>query len=269
VVTASSQSLRELAQRIADELPPLVEEVVLTGSVSRGLADERSDIEMLVVTTEQLTLDDAFLASGLPEPQSWGPQGTAQHRVFGYRDRVPVELIWWSRALAEQRLDEIFEGEWMSSAEAIHNGVVLRTRGLAAQWQERLRVYPPGLAADRIEQAAETWGGYAPEGVLTVTRSGERLARVQRMVGDAERIVQIVFALNRTWEPSLKRIALQLGPLEHKPHRLAERLDEAFAADDFLGLTELALETALLAPDGPNVVRARAWLAASAEALRR
>lgn len=180
-----------------------------------------------------------------------------------------MELIWWSQALAEQRLDEIFRGEWMSSAEAIHDGVILRTRGRAAEWQERLQVYPAALAADRIERAAETWGGYAPEAVLTVTRSDARLARVQRMVGDAERIVQIVFALNRTWEPSLKWIALAVERLEHKPERLPERLDEAFARDDFLALTELALETVRLAPDGPNVVRARAWLAASADALRR
>ena len=50
-VTGRSSELRDLAQRIVDELPPEVaEEVVLTGSVSRGVADELSDIEMLVVT---------------------------------------------------------------------------------------------------------------------------------------------------------------------------------------------------------------------------
>lgn len=53
-----------------------------------------------------------------------------------------------------------------------------------------------------------------------------------------------------------------------QPDRLAERLDAAFAGDDFLAPTELAHETVQLAPDGPNIVRARAWPAASAEALR-
>jgi len=254
--------LRALAQRVADGLPPTVEEVVLTGSASRGSADEHSDIEMLVVTREQVTLDRAFAASGLPEPQSWGPQGTPAHRVFGYRDGVPVEQIWWSREHAEARVAAY------DAADALVHGVPLRTSGLLGRWQERLRIYPEELARARIEEAALTWGGYAPEAVRTLMRPGERLARVQRMVGDAERIVRIVFAVNRTWEPTLKRLAQRLEPLALKPERLAERLEAAFRDDDFRALTELALETVELAPGGPNVLRARAWLAASAESLR-
>jgi hypothetical protein len=146
--------------------------------------------------------------------------------------------------------------------------VSLRTVGLLERWQAHLSRYPEELARARIEQAAETWGGYAPASVLTLTRDGERLARVQRMVGDAERIVQIVFALNRAWEPTFKRLAQRVELLRVKPRLLSDRLDDAFARDDFLALTELALETVRLAPDGPNVLRARAWLAASAEELR-
>jgi hypothetical protein len=36
-----TEELRGLAVRVADALPPVVEEVVLTGSVSRGVADVR------------------------------------------------------------------------------------------------------------------------------------------------------------------------------------------------------------------------------------
>jgi hypothetical protein len=262
VATARSGELQALAQRVADALPPQIEEVVLTGSVSRGVADERSDIEMLVVSAEQLSLGECFAASGLPEPQTWGPQGGPSSRVFGYVDGVPVEQIWWSRDHAEAH---VAVG---GAADAIANGVSLRTAGHLERWQAALRDYPDALVRERVEEAAETWGGYAPEAVLTVTRDGERLARVQRMVADAERIATIVFALNRTWEPTLKRLAQRVEPLPVKPARLAERLDAAFAADDFLALTELALETVRLAPDGPNVLRARAWLADSAEALR-
>lgn len=45
-----NDELRGLAQRLADSFPAEVVEVVLTGSVSRGVADELSDIEMLVLT---------------------------------------------------------------------------------------------------------------------------------------------------------------------------------------------------------------------------
>ncbi len=49
MATARSEELRALAQRVADAFPPDAIEVVLTGSVSRGVANEVSDVEMLVV----------------------------------------------------------------------------------------------------------------------------------------------------------------------------------------------------------------------------
>jgi predicted nucleotidyltransferase len=60
VATARSEELRALAQRVADALPLEAVEVVLTGSISRGVADDVSDIEMLVVTEEPLSLAEAF-----------------------------------------------------------------------------------------------------------------------------------------------------------------------------------------------------------------
>src|SRR3982750_2603104 len=99
--TARSVELRRVAQRIADALPAAIEEVVLTGSVSRGVADDVSDIEMLVVTREDISLDECFAlasACGLTSLATWGQQGLPTKRVFGYGDGVPVELIWWFRA---------------------------------------------------------------------------------------------------------------------------------------------------------------------------
>ena len=59
--TDKSTELRELAQRVADALPPdVAQEVIVTGSVSRGMADDVSDIEMLVVTPEVLPLETCF-----------------------------------------------------------------------------------------------------------------------------------------------------------------------------------------------------------------
>ena len=51
--TSRSDELPALAQRVADALPPEAIEVVLTGSVSRGVADEFSDIEMPLVTSKR------------------------------------------------------------------------------------------------------------------------------------------------------------------------------------------------------------------------
>jgi hypothetical protein len=274
--TSRSLELRLLAQAVADALPPTVEEVVLTGSVSRGVADDVSDIEMLIVTEDELGLADCLelaAACGLTGLGSWGSQGEATKRVSGYRDSVPVELIWWSGAHAASSIDAVFEGAVSATADAVANGVALRSSGLLAHWQERLRHYPDELATARIEDAALTWGGFAAAGLLTLVRPGERLALVERMVDDASRVVRIVFALNRVWQPTLKRVADRVDPLSRKPDRVAERIEEALTEPEprraLLQMTELQADTVALAPDGPNIDRARTWLREGRELLVR
>jgi hypothetical protein len=266
-MTARSGELRSIAQAIADALPADIVEVVLTGSVSRGVADDVSDIEMLIVTPGEVELEQCFsLAAtcGLADLGTWGPQGGPTQRVSGYRDGVPIELIWWSRAHAEAAVDAIFAGDPSATADALANGIALRTSGLLARWQERLRNYPDELARAWIEDAALTWGGFAPAGLLTLVRPGERLALVERMVDDAARVVRIVFALNRVWQPTLKRLADRAAALPVKPERMAERIEEALTEPEprqaLIAMTELQADTVALAPDGPNVDRARTWL---------
>jgi predicted nucleotidyltransferase len=269
VPTARSAELLALAQRVADTFPPDVLEAVVTGSVSRGLANELSDVELLVVTDEQIPLERAFelaAAAGLEDCDTWGDPSTPARRVFGYLDGVSVETIWWSRELAEEQFD------LPGADQALLHGVALRTSGLLARWQERLTVYPPGLAAERIEKAAERWGGFAPSAILTVTRPDAALARAEWLVDSAQRVVAIVFALNRERQPTAKRLAANIAPLTVKPGRLAERIEEALAEPDprraLLTMAELQIETVRLAPSGPNVGRARVWLAEAIEVLR-
>jgi hypothetical protein len=273
--TARSVELRSIAQAVAEALPPTVEEVVLTGSVSRGVADDVSDIEMLVVTRDEPDLEECFslaAAAGLGDLGTWGQQGVPTKRVSGNRDGAAIELVWWSRAHAEVAVDAIFEGDSSSTADALAHGVALRTAGLLDQWQERLRDYPEELARARIEDAALTWGGFAAAGLLTIVRPGERLVQLERMVDDATRVVTIVFALNRVWEPTTKRLADRVAELPRKPERLAERIEEALTEPDprraVLVITELQAETVALAPDGPNIIRARTWLNDALELLQ-
>ena len=273
--TRHSEDLETLAQRIADALPTsVVDEVVLTGSVSRGVADAASDIEMLVVTSEPLALEDCFglaRAAGLEELGTWGAQVGPARRVSGRREGVPIELIWWPREYADAQIDLVFDGGSPSTADALVHGVPLRTTGLLAAWQDRLRTYPPDLAAAQIEQAALPWGGFAPAGVLTLLRPGDRLALIEWIFDGALRVLTIVFALNRIWQSTTKRLATRVAPLPIKPDRLAERIEEALTEPDphraLRVMTELQLDTVRLAPSGPNIDRARSWLAAAADLL--
>ena len=247
----------------------------MTGSVSRGVADALSDIEMLVVTPEPLGLDDCFAfarAAGLAGLGTWGAPDPVARRVSGTRDGVPIELIWWPREHADAQVEALLAGKVTSTADALAHGVALRTTGLLARWQERLRTYPPEVAAAQIEQAALRWGGFAPAGVLTLARTGDRLALVEWILDAAQRVLTIVYALNRTWPPTTKRLAGRTAALAIKPDRIAERIEVALTEADprraLLVITELQLETVRLAPSGPYVARARLWLAAALDVLR-
>lgn len=268
MATPRSDELRAVAQHVADALP--VDEVALTGSVSRGVADHVSDIELLVVPAEPLTLDQCFglvAAAGLAGLDTWGNPSTPSRRVSGYLDGVPVETIWWHRALAEEQVATPTQ----STGDALVNAIPLKTIGLLAEWQERLRDYPEELAAARCEEAAERWGGFTPAGLLTIARAGDRLALAEWLVDAATRTLAIVYALNRRWQPTTKRLAARLEPLAIKPDRTAERIEEALREEDarraLRVMTQLQLDTVELAPEGPNVGRARAWLAEALEIL--
>jgi hypothetical protein len=136
--------------------------------------------------------------------------------VSGYLGGAPVELVWWSRAHAEAAVDSIFAGDLSATADALASGVALRTSGLLARWQERLRHY-------------------------------------------------------RVWQPTHKRLAARVARLGHKPERLVERIEEALTEraphTALLVMTELQADTVALAPNGPNVDRARLWLAEAREIL--
>jgi predicted nucleotidyltransferase len=264
VSSVRSRELLGLARRIVDALPQdVVREAGVTGSVSRGVADELSDIEMLLVTAAELSLEECFelaSAAGLEQLSTWGPQDVPTRRVFGYFDGVPVELIWWSRAHAESA----FAG----SGDAIVHAVPLRTAGDLGRWRAELAMVP----VERIcEDAALPWGGFAPEGILTVARPGETFSRLEWTVDAATRVVCIVYAVNGLWPPTAKRLAERSDELPLKPERLAERIEDALTERDphraLRTLTELQLDAVRLAPDGPNVLRARDWLVRALELL--
>jgi hypothetical protein len=106
---------------------------VLTGSVSRGVADEFSDIEMLLVTTTRVDLVECFDYAqriGFANIDTWGVQGTQVSRVFGYYEGVPIETIWWPHDFGEASVARFVAGEQSTSAEALLSGIALRTVGL-------------------------------------------------------------------------------------------------------------------------------------------
>jgi hypothetical protein len=271
--TPRSIELRALAQRVADALPAVAEDVVLTGSTSRGVADDLSDVELLVVLDELPPLEECVRigeAVGLTGVNTWTPPGAEIYWSGGFFEDEFVELIWWPRAYVDERVRaivaaEIVDSQRLRTAEALVAGIALRGAALA-DWQEGLSRYPDLLAERIVDDAAETWHE-VPRSELTLLRPGERLVLAQRLVEDAENLLRIVFALNRTWQQGSKRIAAALAPLPQQPERLAERLDAALAGYDLRAMRELVRDTLAFAPDSPAVERARREAAGLLERL--
>jgi hypothetical protein len=253
-VNERSKTLRAQAERVAALLPSHVEDVVLTGSTSRGIADELSDIELLVISDElpgELPLDDL---------QTWSPDVEGAHWFGGFFDGDYVELVWWTPAYVEERVAGLAAGKFVDhqrlrTAEAIVDGIPLRGKR-HADWCARLATYPAGLAAAIVDDVTDTW--IEPlRSQSSLLRPGDSLMLAERLVDDAQRLLQVVFAVNETWEPGWKRLPARLEPLALQPERLAERLDAAIRALDLQAMRGLAAEALALAPQTEKTRRAR------------
>ena len=260
-----TEELRALARRVADGLPPLAGDVVLTGSTSRGVADELSDVELLALAEELPPLEQCVAYDGLDRVETWIPPHGQVYWTGGYAGDEYVEVLWWPRAFLEERLRgilaaEIVEHERLRTAEAIANGIALRGDGLK-RWHAQLADYPEPLAAAIVDTAAETWHD-PPRSERAFLRAGDTFVLTKRLVEEAENVMRIVFALNRTWEPGWKRVSLVLERLEQKPDRIVERLDDALRALDLRAMQALVADTLALAPATPAVLKAREQVAA-------
>jgi hypothetical protein len=244
-MTDRSLALRALAEDVAEQLPDHVEDVVLTGSTSRGIADELSDVELLVISErlpEELPLADL---------QTWSPGIDGAMWYGGSFCGEKVELVWWTPAYVEERVRAIAAGEIVDhtrlrTAEAIVNGIPLHGARHAG-WVARLETFPPGLAGRIVDDVADEWIDPV-ESQRTNLRAGDALVLAQALVAMAEGILRVAFALNEEWVPGWKRLAQRVEPLATKPERLAERIDAAIRALDLQALRSLAAETLALAP---------------------
>jgi hypothetical protein len=269
MTTSRSSELRALAQRIVDLLPPeAADDVVLAGSVSRGVADAGSDVELLLFRNELPALDLArgwASGAGVEATSVWASPEVGY--VAGVADVTAIELLWLTPETLESLLERASSGELVDHRrlpvfEALQHGIALRGLHLPA-WQERLRTYPEPLHDALIRDAVDDWGGY-PVGIYT--RQAWRndpyaLRRVSLEIADD--VLRLLFALNRWWEPTWKRLPQLLEPLPLKPERTAERIEAALSADGreaMLTLFELARDALALVPPELDVERARAWL---------
>ncbi len=234
--TETSRDRLRLAGELADGCPAeLGTEIAVTGSVSRGVADQDSDVELNFWTPMLPSRDTVvrFLkAKGATdirfEPQKEGDEGCWSS--FRYRSTW-FEGGWETFGQLERNLDGVLAGKRtrpgeMMIAETVSRAVVIRSDGRLDEWQEQLRHYPDGLQERLIDEAC--WGWTYPQWVdvpWALLRRDQRMALAKTLYDDLQRVLRIVFALNRSWEPNWKWLAEDTAGFNLMPGRLVERID--------------------------------------------
>jgi hypothetical protein len=265
-VSANPASLLTLARRLARECPDdLGLEIAVTGSVGAGLADEHSDLELLLLVDELPTVERVCgwlrsigatdILAG-PDPDGvW-----AWCRVDG----VEVEPFWARVAETEAEVNAILAGETieharLAFAHVLSHCVVLRGQVLV-RLAERCAVYPEALGRRLVEDSLS--GLEIPAAPTASARRGDSIAVHGTVLNGTHKVLRTVFALNRRWEPPRwKWVAEYASELTVAPPRLVARLEATLSERDLVAairtLNELIRDTLVLLPPGPEVDAAR------------
>lgn len=244
--TASEASRRrfKLARAIAEVCPPeLAQEIAVTGSTSRGVANSHSDLE-INVWTDLLPLRQLEINAWLHANLDW-LKGLEKIREL-YVDQTPiidgsvwitfqvgdiwVEMSWQRLDTQSSLVKRLLSGDvvvhgLLMVADALIYAIPLRSSGLLGEWQIALAEYPMLLQDRLIRDAADAWMFPLHVDTCWKTYGEHRLQFLEHLIFDVHGLLRLVFALNRTWEPDWKRLRQRLSPLSIKPTRMISRMN--------------------------------------------
>jgi Domain of unknown function (DUF4037) len=259
--------LTAVARRFCTACPAeLGGEIAVTGSLGAEIADEHSDLELLFLVDELPREDDVreWLVGLGADDVLVAVEGDG---VSGWCrvDDLEIEPFWGSAAEVEREVSAILDGDVtdhgrLALAYVLTHCRILRSDGGLAPWQERLREYPAALQRRLIAAAAA--GLEIPSPRLGGALRGDRLAVESFLLADAQRVLRIIFALNRRWEPPRwKWLSHHAETLETAPTALADRvvasLLEPNAVAAVRGMLELLRDALQLVPSEFEVDAAR------------
>ncbi len=231
----------EAAQALADAAPPSFgQEAVVTGSTSRGVADEDSDIEMVfyVVALPPFSERDTWLHNIKAVDIVLDTESIGDDEVWAtfYFRGIWVEAGWQVITAHEKNLATLATGSitghgTLKLAWIMLHAVPLHSIGLLAQWQQMFSHYPDTLAQRIISASTKFW--IFPQTFAirwALIRRGEQLALTERLYVDTCGMLRILFAINHQWEPDWKWLRFEAEHLIIKPEQLVERINAIFLA---------------------------------------
>lgn len=207
----------------------LAQEIVLTGSVARNMSDTYSDIEFDLWNEDMpsraaregwLTSVGATDIHIRPEPESDGSE------VIEFRfDSFEYELTWQTyknfRKIIDAKNSGDIDSDTHTLAWSCYFMQVVKDKKAVKPLIEEMLTYPADLSEKIIFSALDSWYGSVQARASSVTRN-ERYYSYTTLQKDIQKLIRILYALNRRWEAYPKWLhhdlhALTVLPLDFIP----------------------------------------------------
>ncbi|WP_338249656.1 DUF4037 domain-containing protein [Dictyobacter halimunensis] len=269
--TAASHTRYRIAQELSELCPPVLgQEIAITGSVSKGLADDPSDIEQVFYVQEipGVQARDTWLrqigASAIIHDETTIEDGSLWSTFrFG---EIWIEAGWQTFRQQEELLRQILAAQVLDHhrlilGEITSHALSLRGEGHLPRWRQQLTQYPPQLAQRLIANATDLWQfPHLLEARWALAQRHEPWRLAEVLLRELHNILRVLFALNHQWEPEWKWISQSSGALALKPHHLMERSTAIFTENDakqrIAACIQLIYDTLTLLPVEYDVAQA-------------
>ena len=251
---------REIAAKCNEEV---IKEILVVGSVSRNLSDKNSDIEIEFLSDILITEEDRFKLikqiGGTDITPYEQPIGDGScWIIFRYKEYY-IEAGFQSIAKMQDNIKQIVEGYEYSHdslvlASTMKNAICIRNVGVLDKIKKQLEIYPEGLQKKIIEDTIKGWQiNLSIEMRLILAERGDALPLLERMILDVKRILRILYAVNKQWEPDWKWLSYIVNGLKVKPEDLEKRVNSILhLQENFKSLEncfQLIKDTLNLIPD--------------------
>lgn len=259
-----SEARIRLAKEIAGKCPmEYGKEIIIVGSVSRNLADEDSDIEIEFLADDSISEEDRInwikQIGGTDMLPYGAPIGDGSVWIIFKYEGCWIEAGWQTISRMKDNIDSIMKDKAIAHdklvlASTLRDAISIRDNGMLRDLQEQLNFYSQELQKDIITDTINPWTvDLAIEARKMLAKRADKMPFLQRMIPDVQRILRILHAINKQWEPDWKWTKHMISNLEVKPQNLEERIDSIIcvkdAEENLNNCFELIKDTLLLIPE--------------------